>query len=403
MHKLRICMTCIEFPPDTGGVGESVKRISQMLTAAGHTVHVVVFHPKHRHAARPEQLGRKGFDTSIQDGVIVHRYQPVSRSEDCTIQDYLSDVYAELERLHQSDCFDVFHTFFLNEVGYLTTLFAKEVGRPVIASVRGADLHRNVFNAKQHSQIAWVLENANRITFVSQALERRAHALVPSVKGRTHAFWNSIVPVNFDALPVPAVPKRLGAGPVIGAFGNFRDKKGTDHLIWACAELADELDLSLLLVGDFITREKPHWERLIEASGLGERIVVTGVMPRRKALAYHHLVDIFALPSIRDGCPNALMEAMLAGQAIVATGADAIGEILTHEEDALLVPTGESAGLAAAIRRLASDQALSRRLGESAAAKAVVALAPEREQADWMGVYEAAVAPVLAQGLARRA
>ena len=387
MVSLGICITCIEFPPDTGGVGESVKRISGMLTALGHRVHVVVFHPKHRHEVSPDQIGRKGFVTSVQDGVTVHRFQPVVRGGESTVQDYLSDVYAELERLHAREHFDVFHTFFLNEVSFLTTLFAREADRPVIASVRGADLHRNVFNAKQHAQIGWVLEHADRVTFVSRALERRAQILVPAIRGRTDAFWNSIVPVEFDAIARPPW-EPSGTGPVVGTFGNFRDKKGIDHLIWACAELAPELDPTLLLVGDFVPKEREHWLRMIQESGIAENVHLTGRMPREQALGYHHHVDIFAIPSIRDGCPNALIEAMLARQAIVATGADAIGEILSDEEDALLVLPGDTEGLTAALRRLAGDAELRTRLGEAAREKALQALTPQVEQESWLRVYE---------------
>jgi glycosyltransferase involved in cell wall biosynthesis len=179
---------------------------------------------------------------------------------------------------------------------------------------------------------------------------------------------------------------------VVAAFGNFRDKKGTDHLIWACAELADELDLTLLLVGDFVAKEKPHWERLVEESGIGDRLIVTGRLPREQALAYHNLVDIFVIPSIRDGCPNALLEAMLARKAILATGVDAIGEILSHEEDAVLIETASAEELAAGIRRLGEDRELRARLGEAARRKVRTRLAPEVELKNWLKVYESVTA-----------
>ena len=92
---------------------------------------------------------------------------------------------------------------------------------------------------------------------------------------------------------------------------------------------------------------------------------------------------------------------MLARQAIVASGADAIGEILAHEEDALLVLPGDTEGLAAAIRRLAGDEPLRVRLGEAAREKALSALTPDVEQGNWLRVYETVVrtaGPRLAAG-----
>lgn len=382
---MKICITTLEFPPDVGGVGESVKRIGTMLADLGHEVHIVVFHSKRR-LEQDGPVDRKGFLTTCEDKLLVHRYRTVSRTASIATQDFLSDVYGALRRLHEQESFDVFHAFYINETGFLTTLLAREVERPVINSIRGADLHRNVFNPQQFGQIRWALENSSWLTFVSQELERRAQILVPSVKGRTAAFWNSIVPIDFDRIERPSLDIEL-KGVVVSTFGNMRDKKGIDHLVWACAELAQETEMTLLLVGDFIAKEKEHWERFLKASGIEEQIVVTGSLPRERALAYHHVTDVFAIPSLRDGCPNALMEAMLAGKAIVGSSADAIGEILDHDANGLVVQPGGTEELADALRRLAVDPALRKRLGDAARSKALRELAPEREQENWLKVY----------------
>jgi glycosyltransferase involved in cell wall biosynthesis len=391
MDNLKICITTLEFPPDVGGVGESVKRIGSMLAALGHEVHVVVFHTRRSRQSQSE-TGVKGFRSTSEDGLQVHRYQSVSRTESRSAQDFMSDVYAALRKLHEQERFDVFHGFYVNETGFLTTLLAREVDRPVINSIRGADLHRNVFDTKQFGQIHWALEHSNWLTFVSRELEQRAHILAPSVRDRTSAFWNSIVPIDFDRIDKPAAVSGLD-GTVIGTFGNLRDKKGIDFLIWACAELAPRVDLTLLLVGDFIEKEKAHWEEFIRKSGIAERIVITGRLPREQALGYHHLTDIFAIPSLRDGCPNALMEAMLAGQPIVGSSADAIGEILQHDENALVVRPGHTGDLVDNLERLATDKALQRRLGTAARRTALEDLSPGREQENWLGVYEQVMAP----------
>ena len=383
---MKICITTLEFPPDVGGVGESVKRISKMLADQGHEVHVVVFHSK-RSLQQAANSARKGFNTTHEGDVSIHRYQAVARGESIAVQEFLSDVYAELRRLHEREHFDLFHAFYLNETGFMTTLLAREVDKPVINSIRGADLHRNIFNPRDYGQVVWAMENSNWLTFVSGALESRALIVAPSIRGRTSAFWNSIVPIDFAAIGKPLINSEL-QGTVISTFGNFRDKKGIDFLIWACAELAEEIDLTLLFVGDFIAKEKAHWEKFISRSGIADRIVVTGRLPREQALGYHHIADIFAIPSLRDGCPNALMEAMLAGKAIVGSSADAIGEILEHEENALVVRPGYTEDLVTALRRLASDPDLQQRLGAAARTKALEDLSPLREQENWLLVYD---------------
>jgi len=80
--------------------------------------------------------------------------------------------------------------------------------------------------------------------------------------------------------------------------------------------------------------------------------------------------DIFVLPSLSEGLPVALLEAMAHGAAIVATSVGAVPATLTADEDALLVPPGDPAALAKAVQRVAQDAALRARLGTAARARA---------------------------------
>lgn len=385
MRRMKICMTTLEFPPDTGGVGESVKRISGMLSSVGHEIHVFVFHSSR--CRKDVDTAGAGVDTSEQDGVIVHRFQHIDRGSKRSEQDVASDAYIELQKLHDRENFDIFHAFFLNETGFLTTLLAREAGKPVVNSIRGADIHKNVFNPRTYSQSMWAMQNSSWLTFVSGELERRAHILAPCTRGKTSAFWNSIVPLDFEALDSPSVNGQI-KGTVIGTSGNFRHKKGVEFLIQACAELATEAELTLLMVGDFVAKEKNYWNGLIAGSGIADRIVVTGRLSREEALAYHHLIDIFAIPSLRDGCPNAMMEAMLARKAVVGSDVDAIGEILDDRKNGLVVRPGSTEDLVHAFRELAENPDLRARLGNAARAKALSDLAPERELANWLDVYD---------------
>lgn len=393
MDKVKVCMATIEFPPDPGGVGESVKRIGKMLYELGCEVHIVVFHSrqvKAANAAISEQNNHhkeKGFDYNQCGGLHIHRSRVAVKSDVNTVSEYYSDVSLELRLLHENVGFDIFHAFFLNETGMLITLLAKELNIPVINSIRGSDLHKNIFHHKYFSQIVWALENSSWLTFVSQELEKRAHALAPTIQRKTSAFWNSVAPVNFNSMDKPLLPTPL-AGTVIGAFGRFRDKKGIDHLIRACAELSKDIELTLLLVGDFVDKEQEYWQGFIEKSNISDKVIVTGIVPREQALQYFSVIDIFAIPSLRDGCPNSLLEAMLASKAIIGSNVDAIGEIIEHNVNGLKVKAGSSADLVAAISRLASDDKQRERLGTAAYRTAINKLAPGVERDNWQSIYE---------------
>ncbi len=387
---LRICITTLEFPPDVGGVGESVFRISQMLISLGLEVHVAVFRAVFRDEKSEAEAGlfrRSSCQTSTVNGVTVHRLKAAVRSPMAKEQDYLCDLYDQLAALHTRYRFDLLHAFFINEMGFLTTLLAQENDLPVINSIRGADLQKHLFSPQQLSQISWTLANSDWVTFVSQDLMHRARVLVPSIRTKSSAFWNSITPIDFETLPQPALVERL-RGTVIGSSGNFRDKKGLEYLLDACKLLNAQADITLLLVGDFVEKERVYWEQEVAASGLGDCLVITGKVSRIEALAYLPHMDIFAIPSIHDGCPNTLLEAMLAARAIVGTPVDAIGEILDHEEDALLVPPASSEALAAALSRLVDAPDFRHRLGLAARQKVLQALAPGVEQQNWQKVYQ---------------
>lgn len=386
----RICLTALEYPPDVGGVGESASRIAKMLTGLGYEVHVVVFRAIFRREKQEAQEGkfhRSDRETSVREGVTVHRLYPAVRSLRGKEQDYLWDIYQQLKSLHLQYQFDLFHAFFINEMGFITTLLAKESDRPVINSIRGADLHKHIFDSKQQGHICWTLQNSDWTTFVSRDLMKRAWVLVPEIINRSSAFWNSINPIDLSQLPKPPLADRL-KGTVISSVGNFRDKKGLEYLLDACANIDLQTEITLLLVGNFVEKERDYWERELAESEIADKIVITGKISREEALAYLSYTDIFAIPSLNDGCPNALLEAMLTGKAIIGTNVDAIGEIIKHEVNGLLVNPASSKELNLALRRLIQQPQLQQQFGLAAQAKVRSHLAPTVERQNWQRIYQ---------------
>ncbi|MEM9152294.1 MAG: glycosyltransferase [Cyanobacteria bacterium P01_F01_bin.3] len=386
--KKKVCITTLEFPPDVGGVGQSVSRIAHMLVGLGYEVHVVVFRAVFRNERAMAAAGEfrsASCQTSQQEDITVHRLQPAVRFAGAKAQDYLCDLHGQLKVLHRSHQFDIFHAFFINEMGFLTTLLAKENNLPVINSVRGADLNKHIFSPGQFSQVTWTLAHSDWTTFVSCDLMQRARVLVPEVASRSSAFWNSIVPLSFEYLPTPVLVSQL-KGTVIGSVGSFRDKKGLEYLIEACESLSETKELTLLLVGDFAEKERGYWEQIL-AKCRFKRIVVTGKVSRQEALAYLPYMDIFAIPSLRDGCPNALLEAMLAARAVVGTQVDAIGEIIEDGVDGLSVLPSDSKALAIALSRLIEQPDLREQLGIAARKKVLTQMIPAIEQQNWEAVY----------------
>lgn len=426
--KKKICMTTLEFPPDVGGVGESVHRIAKMLIELGYDVHVTVFRAVFRNErtmAAAAEYRLPSCQTTETEGIVVHRLLPAVRSPQAKEQDYFCDIYGQLVSLQRQYGFDLLHAFFINEMGFLTTLIGQENGIPVINSIRGADLHKHVFSPQQFGPVTWALENSAWTTFVSRDLMHRARTLVPSIQSKSSAFWNSIDPnalhsaaltegteLTEGAAPMLTPPPDESGEIVIGSVGSFRDKKGLEYLFEACQFLREKFlheqlpnnklpnekqptkkrsdsvpKLTLLLIGDFAEKERDYWEHTLQKSGFADRTIITGKVSRQKALSYLSYVDIFAIPSLHDGCPNAMIEAMLAAKAIVGSNVDAIGEILEDGRNGLVVPPRDAGAIAEALSRLITQPSSRQQLGIAARQTALNRLSPAVEQKNWQAVY----------------
>jgi glycosyltransferase involved in cell wall biosynthesis len=102
--------------------------------------------------------------------------------------------------------------------------------------------------------------------------------------------------------------------------------------------------------------------------------------------------DFFVLPSDIEGLPLSILEAMAHGLPVIASNVGGIPEIIQHDINGLLFPAGDDAALSAAIRRLATDPALRRRLGNAARERANVTFSLATMVGKYDQVYDEALA-----------
>ena len=98
--------------------------------------------------------------------------------------------------------------------------------------------------------------------------------------------------------------------------------------------------------------------------------------------------DIFALPSLSEGLPLALLEAMFAARPIIASAVGEVPVALEHGQAGVLVPPGDVAALADALDRLLADLAGAQALGECAARRAAATYGLERMVDSYVRLYE---------------
>lgn len=160
----------------------------------------------------------------------------------------------------------------------------------------------------------------------------------------------------------------LGAGALLlGFVGFYRDWHRLDLVLEALR--APELAAAeLVLVGEGPAREA--LEGRARELGLGARVHFVGPRAHAEIPALLPAFDLALVPAINAyASPLKLFEYMAAGLAVVAPDQPNLREVLTHERDALLVPSGQPAPLRAALVRLALDAPLRARLGAAARAR----------------------------------
>ncbi len=162
---------------------------------------------------------------------------------------------------------------------------------------------------------------------------------------------------------------RLAAGDrLVVAIGNLYPVKGHVHLIDAIAQLAERhprLQLAICGRGDL---EATLRERA-RAGGISDRVRLLGL--RSDVGAVLAAADLFALPSLSEGLPLALLEAMFAGRPIVASDVGEVRTALGGQEGGVLVPPADPPALASALDLLLSQPERARELGARARARAI--------------------------------
>lgn len=160
-----------------------------------------------------------------------------------------------------------------------------------------------------------------------------------------------------------AARARLGLPPdvfVIGIVATLRSWKGHRYLVEAAAGIPGAM---LVMVGDGPGADNLRAQ--VKALGIESRVRMPG--NQDDVVPWLHAFDVFALPSYaNEGVPQAIMQAMACGIAVVSTPIGAILEIVRDEETGLIVPPENVSALRSALLRLKEDAGLRERLARSA-------------------------------------
>jgi L-malate glycosyltransferase len=379
---LRIALTTCDDIFDAGGVSTSITRIARGLSTHYNAQVDILMHLSNQHAEFNPH-GRNGIIKLDQRLDNVTLYKLTSWTGGSSAAQHRVDIHYALLELAKERRYDLMQAFYASITGFPTVYAARELNIPSIVSIRGNDIIRDVFKSERFSYLKWALENATQFTAVSQEGLQKARILSACpTKGRV--ILNSIRPEDYlegtQALDV--------SHPIMGSLAVFKNKKGIEVLLSAFGMLLQQYpNAHLLLVGSVVPGEQNSFETLVTKYNLNDKITVTGRIPRYEALRYIRTMDIFAFTSLHDGCPNTVLEAMLAGAPIVATRAGALPELIEDGKHGLLVHPGSATELCEAMIKMLDDNTNRQEYAKQAQQRVLSEFVPQRELEAYWNIY----------------
>jgi glycosyltransferase involved in cell wall biosynthesis len=329
-----------------GGAEVVVFQLGEELTRRGHRVFFLG--PRHGNG----WLGQRFADAGIHTSTFLKRHVLDPR--------WVTD----LCHFFQKQQIEVVHGHEFTMAVY-GTLAARRMGLPIVNTFHGDEGMTRVWRRRLALRSTIPLSSAS--VAVSSATQRQLVADLGMGADDIGVIRNGVPVRKGDR---DSVRRELNISEnelMILAVGNLEQRKGHMVLLEALKELAEsapDTQWRLVIAGG---RGGPMHEPLVafaNNNGFGHRLHVLTYrndIPDLQAAA-----DLFVMPSLWEGLPLALLEAMLAGKAILASATSGIPEAITHEVDGLLTAPGDSQSLGRGLWRLVTDADLRAKLGSNA-------------------------------------
>ena len=255
------------------------------------------------------------------------------------------------------------HLFYSN---FQVTKASLEQNIPTVATIHG-------LIAKRGKGLNLVQELY--LKTIAKSLLKSASAIICLTKDDA----NRVTDIIKDGSKIRVIPnavdtqffKPLSKDPAtITWVGRIVEEKGLIYLLEAMAKVNKEFgDAQLLLIGEGPLTTKLR--TIANKLGLSEKIVFVGSINRKEVARLLGMSSIFVFPSLKEGMPLSVLEAMSSGNAIVASDIRGINDIITDGRDGILVQTKKPDKLARSIIEILFDDKLKNRLSENARKTAI--------------------------------
>ena len=362
---MRICMYTDTALPKMGGQEMVVDALARQFLALGHEP--VVFAP------RPRKLSIRGES---------YPYEVVRHPRFYSTHYFVGAYKRFLLQHYRRRPFDVLHCHGIYPPSYLAALLGDELPAPMVVTSHGGDVYVDNVRLKKSviaERCAQGLRRASALVAISQFTRDGFTRLCPEVGPRIVDIPNGVNLAAFmdRSTAAPAGLKPLETGSYAIFLGRLKYRKGIDVLLHALARAALVSNAQLAIVGD--GEERPFLEILCDQLGLRERVHFFGTLSGPAKLHLLQNARFGVVPSRQwESFGLVVLEGYASGLPMVATNLPGLADLVQPEKTGLLVPPESTNELAAALARLFTDDALVRRMGQSA--RQVV------QQYDWRNI-----------------
>ena len=312
-------------------------------------------------------LHRKGYEVevacSIADGLskpLEEAGVPVRPLARRLVKRRVSLAYARgIRKLLREGRFDLVHAH-IYASAVAAAIATRGTGLPLVVTEHTEASWQNRW-ARRCSR--WTYRRARRIIAVSTPIERRLIERDGVPPELVTLIPNAVIPASGNPPDLAdTLPDGWSERPLVGVVARLQPEKGVATFLKAAARVSKvSPEARFLVVGDGPLREELL--DLVGRAGLRERVRFLGY--RTDARALTGLLDVLVVPSLTEGSPLIVLEAMAAGVPVVASAVGGIPDQVRHGEEGVLVPPDDPDALAGALGALLEDPVRAHRLGEA--------------------------------------
>lgn len=278
---------------------------------------------------------------------------------------FLAGLARPVHAIHRRWPFDIVHAHMVSPDGWAAARVAHDLGVPAVATAHRAD----VLDLPSRSDairdvVADAVREIDQIVAVSRKMADAAEALATPPRPVL------VVPNGADtAIFFPRAKQEARAllglpqdETIISYVGKLVPRKGVDTLMEAMGLLAARDRPTPLLVVAGIGEMRSSMEERAAQLGITDRVMFLGKVAHDRVPLVIGAGDVFVLPSLSEGLPTVVCEAMACGRPVVATAVDGTPEIVRDGETGFLVPHTDPPALAEALAKVIDDPALADRM-----------------------------------------